>query len=271
MERRPLGRRFLVRGDDLASRPVDALEAHAVARLRADNPGPFTLSGTNTWIVGSEPAYVIDPGPLLDAHLDAIVAETDRRGGIAGIALTHSHPDHAEAVQALRARTFTPALAAANPEADVALSDGDRFGPLTTVATPGHSPDHVAFAYESVCFTGDAVLGEGSVFVADYPSALRGYLEGLRRLRALRPTVLCPGHGPPVHDPAAKIDGYLAHRAERERRLVAALERGLRTEQELLDAAWDDAPPELRAAAALTLRAHLGKLREEGRLPADLG
>ena len=83
--------------------------------------------------------------------------------------------------------------------------------------------------------------------------------------------MLCPGHGPPVHDPAAKIDGYLAHRTERERRLVAALERGLRSERDLLDAAWDDAPPELRAAAALTLRAHLGKLREEGRLPPELG
>jgi glyoxylase-like metal-dependent hydrolase (beta-lactamase superfamily II) len=249
---------------------VDVLEALDIARLRADNAGPFTLSGTNTWIVGRDPAYVIDPGPLLQAHLDAIVAETDRRGGIAGIALTHGHPDHSEAVAALRERTFEPALAAADPEADVVLEDGAAFGPLTAIATPGHSPDHLAFSLGSACFTGDAVLGEGSVFVADYPGALRGYLAGLARLRELRPAVLCPGHGPPVADPAARIDGYLAHRADRERRLRAALDRGLRSERELLDAAWDDAPPELRGAAALTLRAHMGKLREEGLLPPEL-
>jgi glyoxylase-like metal-dependent hydrolase (beta-lactamase superfamily II) len=246
---------------------VDALAALDIARLRAENPGPFTRSGTNTWIVGRDPTYVIDPGPLLDPHLEAIVAETDRRGGIAGIALTHDHPDHSGAVAALRERTFNPALAAADPEADIVLTDGAAFGPLTAVATPGHSPDHLAFSYRTACFTGDSVLGEGSVFVADYPGALRGYLEGLRRLRVLRPGVLCPGHGPPVTDPAAKLDAYLAHRAERERRLCEALDRGLRTEDELLAAAWDDPPPELRWAATLTLRAHMGKLREEGRLP----
>ena len=249
---------------------MDDLARLDIARIRADNPGPYTLSGTNTWIVGRDPAYVVDPGPLLPAHLDAIVAETDRRGGIAGIALTHDHFDHAEAVPALRERTFAPAVAAAREFADVVLGDGGRFGPLTAVATPGHSPDHLAFAFESACFTGDAVLGEGSVFVGDAPGAMVGYFAGLARLRALRSSVLCPGHGPPIWDPAAKLDEYRAHRLDRERRVLEALARGARSESELLDAAWDEIPSPLRPAAAMTLRAHLDKLRAEGRLPADL-
>ena len=250
---------------------MDELARLDIVRIRAENPGPYTLSGTNTWIVGRDPAYVVDPGPLLEPHLDAIVAETDRRGGIAGIALTHDHIDHAEAVDALRARTFSPAVAAARDSADVVLRDGDRFGPLTAVATPGHSTDHLAFAFGSACFTGDAVLGEGSVFVGDAPGAMAGYLDGLARLRALRSSVLCPGHGPPVWDPAAKLDEYREHRLDRERRVLEALSSGARSQSELLDAAWDDVPPPLRPAAALTLRAHLDKLRAEGRLPADVG
>jgi glyoxylase-like metal-dependent hydrolase (beta-lactamase superfamily II) len=92
-----------------------------------------------------------------------------------------------------------------------------------------------------------------------------GYLDALRRLRALDLEVILPGHGPPVRSPAAKLDEYVAHRLDRERRLLEALARGLGDEDDLLDAAWDDVPAELRPAAALTLRAHLQKLREEGR------
>ena len=118
-----------------------------------------------------------------------------------------------------------------------------------------------------MCFTGDAVLGEGSVFIAPDPGALRGYLAALRRLRAMDLALLCPGHGPVVEDPAAKLDEYLAHRLDRERRVIAALDAGARTVDELLDAAWADAPAVLRPAAAVTLAAHLDKLEEEGRLP----
>jgi glyoxylase-like metal-dependent hydrolase (beta-lactamase superfamily II) len=118
-----------------------------------------------------------------------------------------------------------------------------------------------------VCFTGDTVLGSGSVFIAPGEGSLSAYLDSLRRLRALDLEVLCPGHGPFVWDPAAKLDEYISHRLDRERRLVEALDSGLRGEDELLDAAWSEVPEELRGAAALTLRAHLEKLREEGRLP----
>jgi glyoxylase-like metal-dependent hydrolase (beta-lactamase superfamily II) len=149
----------------------------------------------------------------------------------------------------------------------VALADGDVFGPLRALAIPGHADDHLAFVAGAAAFTGDAVLGEGSVFVA---SRLGEYLGGLEALRALGLAVLCPGHGPPIWDPDAKLREYLAHRAERERKLLAALDAGARTEDELLDAAWADAPAALRPAAALTLRAHAGKLRDEGRLPDDV-
>jgi glyoxylase-like metal-dependent hydrolase (beta-lactamase superfamily II) len=142
--------------------------------------------------------------------------------------------------------------------------DGDLAGPLRVLALPGHSDDHLAFVAGRAAFTGDAVLGEGSVFVS---ADLRGYLDGLRRLRELDLAVLCPGHGAPVWDVRAKLDAYVEHRLDRERRLLAALERGLRSEDELLDAAWSDAPPELRPVAALSLRAHLEKLRAEGRAP----
>jgi glyoxylase-like metal-dependent hydrolase (beta-lactamase superfamily II) len=114
------------------------------------------------------------------------------------------------------------------------------------------------------------VLGQGSVFIAPDPGAMAGYLAGLRRLRERGLTLLCPGHGPVVRDPTAKLDEYIAHRLERERRLVAALDAGLRTVGELLDRVWDDAPSVLRPAAALTLAAHLDKLDEEGRLPTGV-
>ena len=243
------------------------LAEHGIARLRADNPSVYTLDGTNTWVVGRDPAWVVDPGPALAEHLDAVAAEVAARGGAGGIALTHDHADHAEGVQALRERLGGPPVAAARFPADVALADGDAFGPLRALAIPGHADDHLAFVAGAAAFTGDAVLGEGSVFVT---GQLGEYLAALERLRALDLAVLCPGHGPPVWDPDAKLVEYLAHRAERERMLLAALDAGARTEDELLDAAWADAPAALRPAAALTLRAHAGKLADEGRLPADV-
>jgi glyoxylase-like metal-dependent hydrolase (beta-lactamase superfamily II) len=239
-----------------------------VGLVTADNPGPFTLQGTNTWLVGRHPCYVVDPGPRMEAHLERVLADARDRGGIAGIALTHDHLDHAEAVGELRERAGGVPVAAARYEgADVRLADGDKFGPLRAIATPGHSADHLAFVAGGVCFSGDAVLGEGSVFVWPDPGALRDYLQALRRLRVMGLRVICPGHGPVVLDAAAKLDEYLAHRLERERRLVAALDDGLRTADELIDRVWSDAPAVLRPAATVTLAAHLDKLDEEGRLP----
>lgn len=232
-----------------------SLAEHDVALVRADNPGPLTLTGTNTWIVGR---WVIDPGPALDAHLDAVAAEATGRGGAAGIAVTHDHADHVEGLEGLRSRVGDVPVVSAREGA----VDGEVFGPLRVLALPGHADDHLAFVAGRAAFVGDAVLGEGSVFVS---GRLAAYLDGLRRLRELDLAVLCPGHGEPIWDVRAKLDAYLEHRLDRERRLLDALARGLTSEDELLDAAWDDAPAELRPFAAVSLRAHLEKLREEGR------
>jgi glyoxylase-like metal-dependent hydrolase (beta-lactamase superfamily II) len=220
-----------------------------VIRVRADNPSPLTLDGTNSYVVER---FVVDPGPALPAHLDAIRRAAN--DAIEGVVLTHSHSDHSEGAELLGAPVTLP-------------RDGESVGPFTALGTPGHSPDSVCLVMGRACFTGDTVLGEGSVFIAPGEGSLSAYLDSLRRLRSLDLEVLCPGHGPYVWEPAAKLDEYISHRLDRERRLLEALRAGLRTEDELLDAAWSEVPAELRPAAALTLAAHLEKLREEGRLP----
>jgi glyoxylase-like metal-dependent hydrolase (beta-lactamase superfamily II) len=246
------------------------LPAHDVVGIRAANPGPFTLTGTNSWVVGRGPAWLIDPGPLLEEHVSALVTELEGRGGLAGIALTHDHHDHAEALPAIRDHFPGTPVAATRGPVDVQLEDGDTFGPFETFRTPGHAPDHVSFLIGEVGFAGDAVLGAGSVFIAPDPGAMAGYLDALRRLRSRALAILCPGHGPIVRDVESKLDEYIGHRLERERRLVAALDRGLRTPDELLEEVWDDVPPLLRRAAGVTLAAHLGKLEDEGRLPSGV-
>ena len=243
------------------------LSAYDVVGIRAPNPGPFTLSGTNSWIVGRDPAWIVDPGPAIEGHIEALSVELERRGGLGGIALTHDHIDHAQAAPELQRRFRGARLAAARAGADAVLVDGSVFGPLTAVRTPGHALDHVAYVFGDVGLTGDAVLGEGSVFIYPDAGAMAGYLDALARLCALRLSLLCPGHGPVVRDPAGKLAEYIAHRLDRERRVVASLAAGRRSVQELLDDVWEDAPAALRPAAAVTLAAHLDKLADEGRLP----
>lgn len=227
-----------------------------IALVRASNASLLTLDGTNTWVAEG---WVIDPGPADSDHLDAVMEAAG--GSVEGIVLTHDHADHSEGAPVLSAISGAPVL----------LPDGDaEVGPFRALATPGHSPDHVCLLLGRVCFTGDTVLGAGSVFIQPGEGSLGAYLASLERLRELDLDALCPGHGPVVWDPRARLDEYIAHRLDRERRLVAALDRGLRSRDDLIDAAWDDAPAELRPAAMLTLEAHLEKLREEGRLPRGL-
>jgi glyoxylase-like metal-dependent hydrolase (beta-lactamase superfamily II) len=242
-------------------------EGWDVVGIQASNPGPLTLGGTNTWIVSRSPAWLIDPGPALPEHLDKLDQEIQRRGGLGGIALTHDHADHAEAVPMIRERHPGATLAAARGSVDTRLAGGSSFGPLIALATPGHARDHLTYLFDRVAFTGDAVLGQGSVFITPYPGALAGYLAGLTELRRHPLAIICPGHGPVVSDPAAHLDQYVSHRLERERRLVQALGDGERSVDELLDQVWSEVPSGLRGPAALTLAAHLDKLEEEGRLP----
>ena len=243
------------------------LASHDILCVRAPNPGPLTLSGTNTWLVEREPTWVVDPGPADEAHVERVLAAIAARGGLGGIALTHDHHDHSGAVAALLAKHPAP-LAAGRAGADMALAADARFGPFAAVPTPGHAPDHFALIARRACFTGDSVLGEGSVFISPHAGALAGYLAALQALRRREDfDVLCPGHGPVVWEAHAKLTEYLEHRADRERRLKAALAQGARTVAEMLAAAWPQVPPQLRAAASITLAAHLDKLDEEGLLP----
>jgi glyoxylase-like metal-dependent hydrolase (beta-lactamase superfamily II) len=247
---------------------VELLKEFDVECVRADNPGPFTLDGSNCWLIGRDPCWIIDPGPPIDAHLDRLASEAAVRGGVGGIAITHDHADHSGGLEGLLARVGeVPVGAAAMELATVSLADGDEFGPLSVYATPGHAPDHLAFVSSEVIFTGDAVLGEGSVYIAPDEGALIGYLEALDRLIALELKLLCPGHGPALGNPRERLTEYRDHRLERERKLVEALAEGLRGSDQLLEAAWGDVPPILRPAAEATLAAHVDKLASEGRLP----
>ena len=232
-------------------------DPRGVIRVRAPNASPLTLDGTNTYVVGR---WVVDPGPLDTGHLAAVWEAA--HDGIEGIALTHGHADHASGAAPLAERAGgVPVIRPAG---------GERAGPFSALATPGHSQDSVCLLLDRVCFTGDTVLGEGSVFIQPGEGSLSAYLASLRALRELDLEVLCPGHGPYVWGPRGKLDAYIDHRLERERLLLEALEAGARSEKALLDGAWSDVPELLRPAAGLTLRAHLEKLGEEGRPPEDV-
>lgn len=246
------------------------LAPYGIQRVLAPNPGPFTLSGTNSWLVAREPTWLIDPGPHEEDHLERLFAAIDERGGLGGVALTHDHGDHAQAAQAVLAEYPAP-LAGGRGPVDVRLDNEVRFGPFEAVATPGHAVDHFALVAHGACFTGDAVLGEGSVFISPYPGAMSGYMLGLMRLR-LRDdfNVLCPGHGPPVWEARARVEEYLAHRIDREHELLVALGEGRRTVDELLEAVWPDVPDALHELATATLAAHLDKLEDEQVLPAGV-
>lgn len=249
---------------------ADLLKHYDILRLRAPNPSPFTLSGTNTWVVGRRPAWVVDPGPSIDSHFERLCAAIDSRGGLGGVALTHDHEDHSQSLPELLARYPVP-LAAGRGKVDVKLREGSRFGPFQPIETSGHSIDHFALIADGVCFTGDAVLGEGSVYIAPHPGAMSDYMLALTRLRIRDDfNVLCPGHGPIVWDAHEKLEEYINHRLDREHALMYALNKGLRTEHELLDAVWPEVSESMRPLASVTLAAHLDKMYDEHVLPDDV-
>jgi glyoxylase-like metal-dependent hydrolase (beta-lactamase superfamily II) len=236
----------------------------------------MSLQGTNTYVAGGGPVYVIDPGPADERHVEAVRRAAEARGRVEGVVLTHSHADHSAAVPILG----YPLLLGQVGEGDELAAStpaeppvGAQVGPFTVVATPGHAADHVCFVLGEVCFCGDLILGEGPSIVppASLGGSLSDYMDSLRRVSELNVALLCPGHGPYVIDPKAKLDEYMEHRLARERKLVAALEGGERSRARLLELAWDDVPDQLRPAAALAMQAHLEKLATEGRLPAGLG
>jgi glyoxylase-like metal-dependent hydrolase (beta-lactamase superfamily II) len=229
-----------------------------VLRIVAPNPGPLTLEGTNTYLYGEGPCAVIDPGSEDAGHLDAIRAAAEERGGIGLVLLTHSHGDHTAGADRLGAEVVLP-------------GGGETHAGLRALATPGHAADHVCFLSEDgVCFSGDLVLGLGSTIVPPGDNSLAAFMDSLRLLQGEEIELIAPGHGPWVTDPAAKLAEYVEHREMRERRLLAALERGERSRAALLAEAWDDIPVELLPMAAMAMESHLEKLEVEGRLPGEL-
>jgi glyoxylase-like metal-dependent hydrolase (beta-lactamase superfamily II) len=240
-----------------------------VVRVLAPNPGIRELEGTNTYVVGEAPAFVIDPGPEIEAHLVEVARTTGRVGMIL---LTHDHPDHAPGAIRLAELTGAPIRAIRRPGAGERLRDGERLEAggtsLQVVATPGHSPDHVAFwsAEGSALFTGDTVLGRGTSVVDPPEGDLVAYLRSLRRMRELGPRTIYPGHGPVVLRGVAKLDEYLEHREMRERQVLSGLEGGARTIEELVAGIYADYPPEVLELAGRSVLAHLIKLESEGRV-----
>jgi glyoxylase-like metal-dependent hydrolase (beta-lactamase superfamily II) len=229
-----------------------------VLKIVAPNPGPLTLEGTNTYVFGSDPCVVIDPGSEDPGHLDAIRAAAGERGGIGLVLLTHSHGDHTEGADRLEAEVVLPA------------GGEEHFG-LQVLATPGHAEDHVCFLTETgVCFSGDLVLGLGSTIVLPGGNSLAAFMDSLALLQEQEIELIAPGHGPWITDPTAKLAEYVEHRQMRERRLLEALAAGERSRAGLLATVWDDIPIELLPVAAMAMEAHLEKLEAEGRLPGDL-
>ncbi|MFF9284891.1 MBL fold metallo-hydrolase [Streptomyces griseosporeus] len=246
----------------------------------APNPSAMTLDGTNTWIVsepGSGLAVVIDPGPLDEGHLRAVVDTAEKAGRrVALTLLTHGHPDHAEGagrfaeITGTRVRALDPALRLG----DEGLSAGDVITvgglELRVVPTPGHTADSLCFHLpaDRAVLTGDTVLGRGTTVVAHPDGRLGDYLDSLRRLRSLTVddgvhTVL-PGHGPVLDDAQGAVEFYLAHRAHRLAQVETAVEDGYRTPSEVVAHVYADVDRSLWPAAELSVRAQLEYLEEHG-------
>lgn len=251
-------------------------------RVLAPNPSPMTLDGTNTYLLGRDGAgevVVVDPGPRLDAHraaIDAQVARLDAQ--VAAVIVTHHHVDHAEAAGwasdwGATLHAFDPsAVPGAEPLPDGATVERGGVG-LVALHMPGHTADHVCLrvAESGVVLAGDHVMGRGTSVISWPDGDLVAYLSSLERLRATGAARLDPGHGPSLHHPDELIAGYLSHREERERQVLAALEKGARTPAEVVRVVYADVDPRLHPVAERSVRAHLAKLVAEGRLLGDDG
>jgi glyoxylase-like metal-dependent hydrolase (beta-lactamase superfamily II) len=233
-----------------------------IRSITAPNPGAFTLDGTRTYLIGD--AVVLDPGPDIASHIDAILRE---QPGLRTIVITHRHGDHAPAAVPLKQRTGARIVAPRGvlDETDVIVRDGETVEGLEVIATPGHTSEHVCYLTAGGdLFTGDTILGFGTTAIFPPDGNMRDYLASLRTLRAREPKRIHPAHGPTREDAVALIDEYIAHRLERERQVLDALRSGARTEAEIRRIIYPDLDPRLERAAEIQITAHLQKLREEG-------
>ncbi|HEX6262618.1 MAG TPA: MBL fold metallo-hydrolase [Actinomycetota bacterium] len=240
-----------------------------IRRVLAPNPGPFTLEGTNTWIVGERPSLVIDPGPDDAGHLLTVADEAEP---LEAILLTHRHPDHAPGAGRLSAATGAPVYAL-RPEGDerpIRHNQVLEMGGLAVRAihTPGHTSDHLVFLLDSdgAMFTGDTILGRGTSVVDPPDGDMAAYVRSLGELLALRPRVIYPGHGPVVFDATGRIEAYLSHREQREAQVLEALSEGRSSPEEMVPGIYGgDVPEAMFPHAARSVLAHLLKLEREGR------
>lgn len=252
--------------------------ARWVRTVVAANPGPLTLDGSRTYVLGGDPCVVIDPGPVLGDHLDAIEV-TVGAAEVAAVCITHYHADHAAGAAEATLRLAAPL--AATPESaeraaldppEIALAEGLAVpfdgGHLEVVPAPGHCPDHVCFHWPQAkaLFTGDVILGEGTSMIAPPEGDMAAYMATLDRLAGLELGVIYPGHGPPIEEPAEKIDEYIAHRLGREAQVLDALLAGGGTPAEIRAHVYKDLDPSLHRAAEGSVLAHLAKLVGEGRV-----
>ena len=244
-----------------------------VRRIIAPNPGPMTGPGTNTYLIGIDEVVVVDPGPEDAAHLDAILGCGGDR--IRWVAVTHHHPDHAPGARALCERTGAELLGYGRRDLvkpDRRLRDGDLIEAtefrLRAVHTPGHCADHLCYLLEEerMLLSGDHIM-EGSTVVIRPPDGdMADYLNSLAKVRALRLRSIAPGHGRLIEHPNELIDWYIAHRLEREAKVVDALSAaGTATVDQLVPAVYADVPEALYPVARFSLHAHLLKLAGEGR------
>jgi glyoxylase-like metal-dependent hydrolase (beta-lactamase superfamily II) len=241
-----------------------------IRSITAPNPGPFTLDGTRTWLLGD--TTVIDPGPPIDAHVQSIIASMPQ---VELILITHRHADHAPAAvplkNATRARILAPRGVLEDAQVDQRLSGGEIIEiegtSLEVIPTPGHTQEHVCFlTADGDLFTGDTILGFGSTAIFPPDGSMRDYLRSLRLLRSRNPRRIHPAHGPTRDDAVALIDEYIGHRLDREQQIIDAIQGGATTIPEMRERIYPDLDGRLRSAAEIQITAHLIKLAEEGRV-----
>jgi len=264
-----------------------------VRRLLAPNPSPFTYTGTQTYIVGAGAVAVIDPGPDLAEHVDAILAAT-RGERIAAILCTHTHRDHSPASRPLAAATGAPITGCAplaldddGPRADAAfdfdyrpdriLADGETLAEdgwtLRAVATPGHTSNHLCFALgeSGALFTGDHVMGWSTTVVSPPDGDMTLYMESLALLLGRDDRVYFPAHGPAVDDPHAHVRALIDHRHLRERQILKSLAEGEGRIPVMVENMYADIDPRLFPAAGRSVLAHLIDLERRRRVHAEDG
>ena len=270
---------------------VERLE-DGVGRLLARNPSPFTYFGTQTYLVGEEELVVIDPGPDLPEHVEAIVEALDGRN-LAAIACTHTHRDHSPASRALKDATGAPIIGCAplvlesiGPRADASfdkeyapdevLSDGEAIEfdggkRLIAVATPGHTSNHLCFAFNDALFTGDHVMGWSTTVVVPPDGEMGAYMKSLDLLRQRGDRIYYPAHGPAVTKPMQLVRGMIGHRLQRERQILKLIGERARDIPDIVANAYPGLDQRLVPAAGGSVLAHLLDLQKRGLVVAGEG